>query len=286
VADRRTPALLARVAEAAADPPPAWLPADPDMRCTHAVCFMNILELTAVHGGTPECLDLALPPLAVALGAAEPAIANAAARVVVGGLVSSAAKLFADGRYEFDPDISRAIVGWGLLPLLCDRVRDVARAGDAEKLHQTAYFAVCAIVYVLNCLPPLAGDAAAAGAVAAAAAALTCDASAAATAPALQMAGAQLVGVLLGPDGGLDRFGVPAGIDPDAIVCAPGVLQALASCSSTDSEAQGPANIAVARLWRTPDANRARRLFAAGLRPTKGPQTFEAWVAEEREMRE
>jgi len=134
---------------------------------------------------------------------------------------------------------------------------------------------------ILVCVPALAGAAAAAGAVAAMAAAVTCDASAAAAAPELQKYGAQLAGLLLGPDGGLDRFGVPAGIDPDAIVCAPGVLQALASFSSTDCEAQKAAADTVARLWRMVDANRARRLFAAGLRPLGGPQTFEAWVAEE-----
>jgi hypothetical protein len=134
---------------------------------------------------------------------------------------------------------------------------------------------------ILVCVPALAGAAAAAGAVAAMAAAVTCDASAAAHAPALHRCGARLGLMFLGPDENADRVRKPTGVEPDAIVCAPGVLQALASFSSTDCLAQGAAADTVARLWRTADANRARRLFAAGLRPLGGPQTFEAWVAEE-----
>jgi hypothetical protein len=231
--------LLARIVEATADPPPAWLPpVTSESPEPHAILFFAILELIVMHGGTPERLELALPPLAVALGAAAPETANAAARIFVRMVQSAATPLPGGGGWQMDAPIARAIVDWGLLPLVCDRARDVARAGDAEERYETAHFAAGALVCLLTCVPTLAGAAAAAGAVAAMAAAVTCDASAAAAAPELQKYGAQLAGLLLGPDGGLDRFGVPAGIDPDAIVCAPGVLQALASCSSTDCWAQ------------------------------------------------
>ena len=134
MADRRTPALLARVAEAAADPPPAWLPLFPQGLSQPSVLyFLTILRLILLHSSAPGRLDLALPPLAAVLAAAEPADTASAATQLASDLSQSAAKMQPDGRYEIDPAIPRAMADWGLLPLICDRARDMARPDHKEQ---------------------------------------------------------------------------------------------------------------------------------------------------------
>jgi len=291
VADRRTPVLLGLVAQSVADPPPPWVRHLAPSRIVTAP-WTPILEVIAMHGSTPERLELALPPLAAALASADPTAPLPALKLLT-LIVFELDDCGEVGSRELD-----TVLSWGVLPLLCDHARSVSREARDERhlkcLRDSTHMALCILCQLLVTRPSLAAGAAAAGAVAAAATALTCVA----TDFRIATNGARVLCHLLGGHGrflGDATEAERAAIRErtDWIVSTPGVLPSLAKllaqkpppdyrvCALPGDTGEDAA-VLVTHLWAEPSKNRARRLIAAGLSdPALGGQavSFETWEA-------